>query len=199
VRFPRFLFPPMRSDGLPVPRLLLLTLPTRSGAFFSLFSFLRITVLLFPHSLPNPCAFVARWYDTDSPSPYRRNRDQFFQGREAIQDFLEKKWEKEKEYKLKKTLFSYTDNRIAVNFWYEFFDKASQGWRRTYGLEHWFVFFCSFFCPSTAEQPHHRTFADDGLMKKRHMSGNEVAIKESERWFKDGVDVDSVHIADRDG
>lgn len=45
----------------------------------------------------------------------------------------------------------------------------------------------------------HRTFADDGLMKKRHMSGNEISITDDERWFKPGVNVDDVHIADRDG
>jgi len=44
-----------------------------------------------------------------------------------------------------------------------------------------------------------RTFASDGLMQKRQMSGNEIAIKEEERWFQDGVDVDDVEISERDG
>ncbi|GAA6019987.1 hypothetical protein JCM10207_006750 [Rhodosporidiobolus poonsookiae] len=120
---------------------------------------------------------VALAYTEDS---IWRNRDQFFQGRDAIERFLAAKWEKETEYRLKKKLFAFEGNNIAVNFWYEYFNKEAQEWRRTYGLEHW-------------------TFDADGLMAKRHMSGNEVTIKEDERWFKNGVNVDEVHIADRDG
>ncbi|GAA5940139.1 hypothetical protein JCM10213_008341 [Rhodosporidiobolus nylandii] len=95
-----------------------------------------------------------------TPDSIWRNRDQFFQGRDAIERFLTDKWSKETSYKLKKQLFAFEGNKIAVNFW---------------------------------------TFAPDGLMQKRHMSGNEIAIQESERWFQDGVDVDQVHISDRDG
>ncbi|KPV74169.1 uncharacterized protein RHOBADRAFT_8528, partial [Rhodotorula graminis WP1] len=109
---------------------------------------------------------VALAYTEDS---IWRNRDQFFQGRAAIERFLADKWSKETHYKLKKRLFAFNENRIAVQFWYEYFDTDAKEWRRTYGLEHW-------------------TFAPDGLMQKRHMSGNEVAIFEAERWFKDGVD-----------
>ncbi|GAA5954673.1 hypothetical protein JCM3765_003851 [Sporobolomyces pararoseus] len=109
-----------------------------------------------------------------------RNRDQFFQGRKAIEEFLTKKWEKETEYKLKKRLFAFEGNRIAVQFWYEYFNQTENCWKRTYGLEHW-------------------TFASDGLMQKRHMSGNEISIGEEDRWFKEGVDVDEVEIAERDG
>ncbi|GAA6053141.1 hypothetical protein JCM3770_002874 [Rhodotorula araucariae] len=120
---------------------------------------------------------VALAYTEDS---IWRNRDQFFQGREAIERFLTDKWAKETNYKLKKRLFAFEGNRIAVQFWYEYFDRTSQQWKRTYGLEHW-------------------TFAPDGLMQKRHMSGNEVAVAEEERWFKDGVNPDDVEILDRDG
>lgn len=65
----------------------------------------------------------------------------------------------------------------AVQFWYEWHDEAGQWWR-TYGLEDW-------------------TFADNGLMRKRQMSGNDVKIGDDERWFKDGVDVNSVDIAEK--
>ncbi|GAA5990025.1 hypothetical protein JCM5350_003412, partial [Sporobolomyces pararoseus] len=108
-----------------------------------------------------------------------RNRDQFFQGRKAIEEFLIKKWEKEIEYKLKKKLFAFEGNRIAVQFWYEYFNQTENSWKRTYGLEHW-------------------TFATDGLMQKRHMSGNEIPITEADRWFREGVEVDQVEIAERD-
>ncbi|GAA5825822.1 hypothetical protein JCM5353_002446 [Sporobolomyces roseus] len=109
-----------------------------------------------------------------------RNRDQFFQGREAIESFLKKKWEKESQYRLKKKLFAFEGNKIAVQFWYEYYNEEEKEWKRTYGLEHW-------------------TFAPDGLMQKRQMSGNEVEIEEGERWFKDGVVVDDVEISERDG
>lgn len=64
-----------------------------------------------------------------------------------------------------------------MQFWYEHHDASGQ-WFRTYGLEDW-------------------TFAADGRMAKRMMSANDVAIKDEERWFKDGVDVDSVEISER--
>ncbi|KAM0380561.1 hypothetical protein ACHAPK_001166 [Fusarium culmorum] len=66
------------------------------------------------------------------------------------------------------------ESNIAVQFWYEFRDDDGQWWR-CYGLEDW-------------------TFDNDGLMKKRQMSGNNVKISEEERWFKDGVDVNTVEI-----
>ncbi|KAK9420913.1 hypothetical protein SUNI508_01004 [Seiridium unicorne] len=106
-----------------------------------------------------------------------RNRDQFFTGRDAIADFLTKKWEKEDGYRLRKELFAFSGNKISVQFWYEWHDEAGQWWR-TYGLEDW-------------------TFADNGLMRKRQMSGNDVKISDEERWFKDGVDVNTVTIEEK--
>ncbi|KAL2023585.1 hypothetical protein VTK56DRAFT_2193 [Thermocarpiscus australiensis] len=117
---------------------------------------------------------VQRAYTPDS---IWRNRDTFLQGHEEIVDFLRKKWEKERDYRLRKELFAFTDNKIAVQFWYEWRDETGQWWR-TYGLEDW-------------------TFAENGLMRKRQMSGNDVKISEAERWFKDGVDVDSVDISEK--
>ncbi|KAL0636764.1 hypothetical protein Q9L58_004247 [Maublancomyces gigas] len=115
---------------------------------------------------------IAKAYTSDS---IWRNRDQFFTGTKAIVDFLSQKWSRENGYRLRKELFAFTDNKIAVQFWYEYFDEEGQWWR-CYGLEDW-------------------TFAEDGRMKKRHMSGNDVKISDDERWFKDGVDVDTVEIS----
>ncbi|GAB1311676.1 hypothetical protein MFIFM68171_01886 [Madurella fahalii] len=112
-----------------------------------------------------------------TPDSIWRNRDTFIQGRDQIVDFLRKKWAREQGYRLRKELFAFTDNKIAVQFWYEWYDETGQWWR-TYGLEDWM-------------------FADNGLMRKRQMSGNDVRIDEAERWFKDGVDVDSVDIGER--
>ncbi|KAI1196333.1 hypothetical protein F5X97DRAFT_325613 [Nemania serpens] len=113
-------------------------------------------------------------YTTDS---IWRNRSTFLRGREEIEVFLTKKWEREQGYRLRKELFSFTDHKIAVQFWYEWHDASGQWWR-TYGLEDW-------------------TFAPDGLMRKRQMSGNDVAIDHEERWFVDGVDVNSVEISEK--
>ncbi|GFZ49056.1 hypothetical protein JCM24511_06806 [Saitozyma sp. JCM 24511] len=107
-----------------------------------------------------------------TPDSLWRNRDEFFSGREAIEAFLRRKWDKEHNYRLRKELFCFQDNRIAVEFWYEYSesdDPCSQ-WYRTYGLEHW-------------------VFGPDGRMSSRQMSGNTIPIKNVERWFKDGVDV----------
>ncbi len=107
-----------------------------------------------------------------------RNRDQFLTGRDAIERFLTQKWQRERDYRLRKDLFAYMGNRIAVQFFYEFRDaEDSMKWKRCYGLEDW-------------------TFGDDGVMTKRMMSGNDVLISEDTRWFKDGVDVDSVIIGE---
>ncbi|PKS09425.1 hypothetical protein jhhlp_004040 [Lomentospora prolificans] len=117
-----------------------------------------------------------------------RNRDQFLQGRDEIASFLARKWEKEHGYRLRKELFSFTDNKARpatrstslfsnLQFWYEWHDDAGQWWR-TYGLEDW-------------------TFAENGLMRKRQMSGNDVQISNDERWFKDGVDVNAVDISEK--
>ena len=90
-----------------------------------------------------------------------RNRDEFFQGREAIRAFLTRKWEKELEYKLMKELWAFTGNHISVRFEYEWHDHDGQ-WFRTHGNEHW-------------------EFDDDGLMRRRDMSANDIPINESDR------------------
>ncbi|KAL0931284.1 uncharacterized protein CTRU02_214019 [Colletotrichum truncatum] len=112
-----------------------------------------------------------------TPDSIWRNRSTFLQGRDEIAKFLTEKWSVEDGYQLRKELFAFTDNKIAVQFWYEWFDKSGQWWR-TYGLEDW-------------------TYAENGLMRKRHMSGNDVKISEEERWFKDGVDVNTVDISEK--
>jgi len=106
-----------------------------------------------------------------------RNRDVFLRGHVVIVGFLTEKWAKEHGYRLRKELFAFTDNKIAVQFWYEFHDEAGQWWR-CYGLEDW-------------------TFEHNGLMRKRMMSGNDVKISDEERWFGDGVGVDSVDIGEK--
>jgi len=90
-----------------------------------------------------------------------RNRDEFFQGREAIKEFLRRKWAKELDYKLKKELWCFTENRIAVTFQYEWHNAVGH-WFRSYGNELW-------------------EFDEEGLMKRRIASINDVAIAESER------------------
>ncbi|KAF9698473.1 hypothetical protein EKO04_003766 [Ascochyta lentis] len=107
-----------------------------------------------------------------------RNRSAFITGTAAIEEFLTKKWEKEKSYRLRKELFAFTNDKIAVQFWYEYQDAYdSMKWKRCYGLEDW-------------------TFAEDGRMRKRQMSGNDIEISEANRWFKDGVDVNEVEISE---
>ncbi|EIW68632.1 response regulator receiver protein [Tremella mesenterica] len=108
-----------------------------------------------------------------TPDSIWRNRDQFFTGTKAIEEFLTRKWEKERNYRLRKELFAFERDRIAVEFWYEHSASDFGGqWYRTYGLEHW-------------------VFAEDGRMKSRQMSGHTIEIQESERWFRDGVDVNA--------
>ncbi len=94
-----------------------------------------------------------------------RNRDEFFAGREAIKEFLKRKWAKELDYKLKKELWAYTDNRISVRFEYEWHDAAGQ-WYRTHGNEHW-------------------EFDEEGFMRRRDMSANDIPIDESKLRFHD--------------
>ncbi|KAL1993775.1 hypothetical protein VTN49DRAFT_2444 [Thermomyces lanuginosus] len=123
---------------------------------------------------------IAESYTRDS---IWRNRDLFFQGTDAIVAFLTAKWNRERSYRLRKELFAYTDNRIAVQFWYEYQDaQDGMKWKRCYGLEDW-------------------TFDyDSGKMSKRQMSGNDVLIGRDGngdgRWFVDGVDVNEVHITE---
>lgn len=121
-------------------------------------------------------ATISKAYTNDS---IWRNRDRFLTGTEAIVQFLTAKWEKEKSYRLRKELFAFRDNKIAVQFWYEYQDSHDgMKWKRCYGLEDW-------------------TFAEDGRMRKRQMSGNDVEISAEERWFKDGVDVNAVDISEK--
>ena len=93
-----------------------------------------------------------------------RNRTEFFTGREAIKEFLRRKWAKELEYRLRKELWAFTDNRISVRFEYEWRDEIGQ-WFRTHGNEHW-------------------EFDEDGLMRRRDMSANEYQIAESQRRYR---------------
>ena len=92
-----------------------------------------------------------------------RNRDEFFSGREAIVEFLVRKWAKEREYRLIKELWAFHENRIAVRFQYEFHDGAGQWWR-AYGNENW-------------------EFDEHGLMRWRQASINDVKIAQSGRKF----------------
>ena len=90
-----------------------------------------------------------------------RNRDTFLQGRDEIRDFLAQKWAKETEYALRKDLWAFHGNRIAVRFQYESRDLHGQWWR-SYGNENW-------------------EFDEAGLMRRREASINDVAIAESDR------------------
>lgn len=107
----------------------------------------------------NP-AQVALTYSVDS---VWRNRSEFLAGREEIVAFLSRKWESELEYRLIKELWAFHENRIAVRFAYESRDRSGQ-WRRSYGNENW-------------------EFDAAGLMKHRHASINDLAIRDSERVF----------------
>ena len=93
-----------------------------------------------------------------------RNRDLFINGREEVKQFLTSKWEKELDYKLKKELWAFTDNKIAVRFEYEWHDKNGQ-WFRSYGNENW-------------------EFDENGFMKKRFASINDLKINEADRRVK---------------
>jgi nuclear transport factor 2 (NTF2) superfamily protein len=101
---------------------------------------------------------VAAAYTVDSTW---RNRDEFVTGREEIRAFLARKWERELDYVLRKDLWAFGDDRIAVRFQYEWHDAAGN-WFRSYGNELW-------------------EFDADGLMKRREASINDVAIAKSER------------------
>lgn len=101
---------------------------------------------------------VAGAYSEDS---VWRNRDTFLEGRAAIRDFLAAKWAKELDYALRKDLWAFSGNRIAVRFQYESLDTDGQWWR-SYGNENW-------------------EFDERGLMRRREASINDVAITEAER------------------
>lgn len=90
-----------------------------------------------------------------------RNRTEFINGREQVRAFLERKWAKEVDYRLKKELWGFRENRMAVRFEYEWHDEAGQ-WYRSYGNELW-------------------EFDENGLMQKRFASINDLPIEEAER------------------
>ncbi len=103
---------------------------------------------------------VALAYSEDSEW---RNRSDFVAGREQIRHFLSAKWNREFEYRLVKSLWAFTANRIAVRFQYEWHNSVGH-WYRSYGNELW-------------------EFNEDGLMRRREASINDVAIAESDRKF----------------
>lgn len=93
-----------------------------------------------------------------------RNRTEFINGRDEVVAFLERKWAKELDYKLKKELWGFKENRMAVRFEYEWHDEAGQ-WYRSYGNELW-------------------EFDGDGYMRKRFASINDLEISEADRKLK---------------
>ena len=90
-----------------------------------------------------------------------RNRSEFINGREEVRTFLQKKWENELDYKLKKELWGFNKNRMAVRFEYEYRNSSGQ-WFRAYGNELW-------------------EFNDNGFMGKRYASINDLPINENDR------------------
>ena len=103
---------------------------------------------------------VSRAYSLDSQW---RNRSQLLEGRPAIREFLIRKWNREQEYRLAKQLWAFEGNRIAVRFQYEYRSPDGQ-WHRAYGNENW-------------------EFDDDGLMRRREASINEMPIAVADRKF----------------
>ncbi len=104
-----------------------------------------------------------------TPDSVWRNRSEFVRGTDEIVAFLTKKWEREHEYVLRKSLWAFGDDRIAVRFQYEWHDDEGQWWR-SYGNENW-------------------EFAPSGLMSRREASINDVRIAESDRR----IDPDSTY------
>jgi hypothetical protein len=98
-----------------------------------------------------------------TPDSVWRNRSEFFAGREAIVQFLTRKWNQELDYRLIKELWAFHGNRIAVRFAYEWHDDAGH-WFRAYGNENW-------------------EFDDQGYMKRRIASINDLPIKEADRKY----------------
>ncbi|MFC9431315.1 nuclear transport factor 2 family protein [Streptomyces sp. NPDC056987] len=96
-----------------------------------------------------------------TPDSVWRNRDTFVRGREEIVAFLTRKWEREQDYALRKSLWAFDENRIAVRFQYEWHDREGRWWR-SYGNELW-------------------EFDEHGLMRRREASINDVAITEADR------------------
>lgn len=96
-----------------------------------------------------------------TPDSQWRNRSEFVSGHDQIVAFLTRKWEREHDYALRKSLWAFTDDRIAVRFQYEWHDDAGQWWR-SYGNENW-------------------EFSPDGYMRRREASINDVAIADADR------------------
>jgi nuclear transport factor 2 (NTF2) superfamily protein len=105
-------------------------------------------------------AKVALAYSADS---VWRNRAEFIRGRQEIEAFLQRKWARELDYRLIKEVWAWHDNRIAVRFQYEWHDDSGS-WYRAHGNENW-------------------EFDDQGLMRRREASINDIPIRESERLF----------------
>jgi nuclear transport factor 2 (NTF2) superfamily protein len=99
-----------------------------------------------------------------TPDSRWRNRSEFVTGRAAIEAFLQRKWERELNYRLIKEIWAHDQSRIAVRFAYEWHDANGQ-WFRSYGNENW-------------------EFDADGLMQARHASINDLAIAEAERLYR---------------
>ncbi len=99
-----------------------------------------------------------------TPDSAWRNRSEFFSGREAIVQFLRRKWAKELDYRLIKELWAFVDARIAVRFAYEWHDDSGN-WFRSYGNENW-------------------EFNAQGLMQRRIASINDLPIREGDRKFR---------------
>ncbi len=111
---------------------------------------------------------VALAYSEDSSW---RNRELFFKGREAIKKWLREKWKIEKHYTLRKELWAFSGNRISVRFEYEWQHAETGQWYRTHGNEHW-------------------EFDNEGLMRRRDASANEIPIKFEELKY---ITVDRKH------
>lgn len=103
---------------------------------------------------------VSLAYSVDS---HWRNRSEFIEGRAEIVAFLTRKWNRELDYRLIKELWAVTENRIAVRFAYEWHDDSGH-WYRSYGNENW-------------------EFDEDGLMRQRHASINDLPIAEADRKY----------------
>lgn len=99
-----------------------------------------------------------------TPDSAWRNRAESFSGRDAIVAFLQRKWARELDYRLIKEVWAFTDNRIAVRFAYEWHDDSGN-WFRSYGNENW-------------------EFADNGLMRRRVASINDLPIREADRQYR---------------
>jgi uncharacterized protein len=99
-----------------------------------------------------------------TPDSSWRNRSEFLSGREAIVQFLVRKWKKELDYRLIKELWAFHDNRIAVRFAYEWHDDSDR-WYRSYGNENW-------------------EFDEHGFMRRRIASINDLSITEADRKYR---------------